>query len=83
MTNDGGAAFPRLEEVEKFDEDAWRYKTDLLPMDGMSLRDYFAAKAMQGMCSGEIWPYVQDLPEIASRAYLLADAMLAQREKHA
>lgn len=42
--------------------------------DGMTLRDYFAAKAMPG-CMGKTWA------EIASCAYALADAMLAERAK--
>jgi hypothetical protein len=48
--------------------------------DGMTLRDYFAAKAMQSMNSRE--DYV-DAPAdaIALDAYALADAMLAAREK--
>jgi hypothetical protein len=44
---------------------------------GMTLRDYFAAKAMQGF-QGE-WVY-DNSDEIASKAYALADAMLKARE---
>ena len=46
--------------------------------EGMSLRDYFAAKAMQGFASkeNEIWP-----ERFANNAYRVADAMLAEREK--
>ena len=47
----------------------------------MSLRDYFAAKAMQAIISGpeETMP---DNPEtIAADAYAMADAMLAERER--
>ncbi len=45
---------------------------------GMTLRDYFAAKAMQGICSHiETWGLVTD--QIATSAYELADAMLAAR----
>ena len=44
---------------------------------GMTLRDYFAAKAMQGiLCSGSQWPD----QKIAELAYSMADAMLAARE---
>lgn len=54
---------------------------------GASLRDYFAAQAMQAFVSGHIahyghgnpWP----LPGIAESAYELADAMLAARAKGA
>lgn len=50
---------------------------------GMSLRDYFANSAMQGMISNH---YLYDLTNhtvfdnLAKDAYLLADAMLKQRE---
>jgi hypothetical protein len=46
---------------------------------GMTLRDYFAAKAMQGYCAREdsIDSYADD---IAADAYAIADAMLAERE---
>ena len=47
---------------------------------GMTLRDYFAAKAMGNMISGT-WPDGNDRPEIAKRAYAMADAMLAERAK--
>jgi len=43
---------------------------------GMSLRDYFAAKAMQTMCSNG-----DEDAATAHLAYRLADAMLAEREK--
>jgi hypothetical protein len=48
--------------------------------DGMTLRDYFAAKAMQGMfASGNLSKTVQD-DELATAAYQMADAMLKARE---
>lgn len=45
---------------------------------GMTLRDYFAAKAMAGMLSCE---QPQNTPTVARVAYELADAMLAERIK--
>lgn len=47
---------------------------------GMTLRDYFAAKAMQGFCGN---PMNRDaLPkEITRAAYMMADAMLKAREQ--
>lgn len=46
---------------------------------GMSLRDYFAAKAMQGICaSGPSLEWSND--RLAAEAYTLADAMLKARE---
>jgi hypothetical protein len=56
---------------------------------GMTLRDYFAAKAMQGLMSGR-WKsdihgipydaYRADADEWAKSAYHFADAMLKARE---
>lgn len=48
------------------------------PSSGMTLRDHFAAKAMQAMCA-EISRYDQFLP-IAKDAYKMADAMLEARK---
>lgn len=57
---------------------------------GMTLRDYFAAAALQGLCAGfsaqanDDWPR-DDEPEgyevAASHAYIMADAMLKERGK--
>lgn len=50
---------------------------------GMSIRDYFAAKAMQGLMAAQIHGFT-DQPAngpFAEMAYNMADAMLAQREK--
>ena len=42
----------------------------------MTLRDYFAAKAMQGLCANNNTnPF-----EISKAAYVVADAMLKARE---
>jgi len=46
---------------------------------GMTLRDYFAAAAMQGICaSGPSLEWSSD--RLAAEAYDLADAMLKARE---
>jgi hypothetical protein len=47
--------------------------------EGMTLRDYFAAKAMQGICAH---PETLGLtmPSVATRSYEMADAMLKARE---
>ena len=59
------------------------------PFQGMTLRDYFAAKALQGLMSGR-WKtdlhgqqydaYRADAVEWAKSAYHFADAMLKARE---
>jgi hypothetical protein len=47
---------------------------------GMTLRDYFAAKVIQGICaSGPTIEWSNDL--LAADAYDLADAMLKAREQ--
>jgi hypothetical protein len=48
-------------------------------LSGMSLRDYFAAKAMQGICAhSDTWGLISN-EKIAAASYELADAMLAAR----
>lgn len=52
---------------------------------GMSMRDYFAAKAMQGIITTAAAPVLTSLAglddDIAKTAYRMADAMLRAREK--
>ncbi|WP_205576967.1 hypothetical protein [uncultured Pseudomonas sp.] len=71
---DGGPAFPAPEAaMARFGEsnpDAFL---------GMSLRDHFAARAMQGICAhADTWGLTTS-PKIAHQAYELADAMLFAR----
>jgi hypothetical protein len=48
--------------------------------EGMTLRDYFAAKVIQGICaSGPTIEWSND--RLAAEAYDLADAMLKAREE--
>jgi hypothetical protein len=65
-TNNGGPAFPVPSNT--FND-----------MEGMTLRDYFAAKAMQGMLSDS----ALDAPPgtIATAAYRMADSMLQARKQ--
>jgi hypothetical protein len=86
MKNDNvGPAFPvALNPGEGFNKDC------MGPADGMTLRDYFAAKAIpivaqrfnfsRGDLSGE-YIAVESFESIAFDAYLLADAMLQERAK--
>lgn len=47
---------------------------------GLTIRDYFAAKALQGICAHpDTWG--RQVNEVAQVAYELADAMLAARVK--
>jgi len=47
---------------------------------GMTLRDYFAGLAMQGMMASNNLPNSVKNDELAAVAYDLADAMLKERE---
>ena len=47
--------------------------------DGMTLRDYFAAKALQGQLSRPNAGYLQE-HDHAEYAYMMADAMMKARE---
>jgi hypothetical protein len=49
---------------------------------GMTLRDYFAARALCGWYSGMGGlPHEDYLPEYAAHFYKMADAMMKEREK--
>lgn len=70
--NDGGPAFPNEPEGAGSRWANW----DM----GMTLRDYFAAKAMQGMFAAfRHWPRDYEHGEVGKHAYQAADAMLAAR----
>ena len=45
---------------------------------GLTMRDYFAAKTMQGMLSGDINP--EKIDRLPSFAYKMADAMMEARK---
>ena len=50
--------------------------------DGMTLRDYFAAKAIQSMITHESYEYSLIHYEMSSKAaYAIADAMLKVRDE--
>ena len=56
---------------------------EMATCDGMTLRDYFAAKAMHQFLNGAVLPVGVDASEelamLAARAYETADAMLEAR----
>ena len=76
--NTGGPAFPGMDYVA---QDGKKNP------EGMTLRDYFAAKAMQGLMSRkeqggfDFAVYEKDAMRVALWAYDLADEMLKAREK--
>ena len=69
--NTGGPAFPVLHQNEI---------TGYIPPEtsGMTLRDYFAAKAMQGMLAENGGGALHNT-NLSDFAYLIADAMLKAR----
>ncbi|OZI57784.1 hypothetical protein CAL20_09635 [Bordetella genomosp. 4] len=82
---DGGPAFP----VADWDYQTFQPKTVeeiRRLLSGMSLRDYFAAKAMQGMLSTANASCLNGLDgyeEITAKAaYTIADAMLRARQEN-
>lgn len=69
--DNGGPAFPA---------DVWNANTRRYMRDcGVTTRDYFAAKALQGLLADP--NLLAPREEFAQRAYELADAMLAERSK--
>ena len=72
----GGRAFPCDSIVER-DEVGHLHGFEI-SSGGMTLRDYFAAKAMQGIISSEC--NYGAFTDLASDAYSIADAMLRARE---
>lgn len=77
MANDGGPAFPNLKANSCGPKTAGEA--------GMSLRDYFAASALQAIIAK--WPPIsgwavdKEARSCAAGAYTYADAMIAEREK--
>jgi hypothetical protein len=47
---------------------------------GMTLRDYFAAQAMQGMLAACVGWSEQEQTRLARCSYMMADQMLIERE---
>lgn len=70
----GGPAFPHWDE----DQSCWHI--------GLTMRDYFAAKAMATLVANVVPPYVSaryksDAHAVAAISYNMADAMLEARNK--
>ena len=71
-SRDAGPAFPCHPEI---------VPSAGLGFAGMTLRDYFAAKAMQGMAGSHAYcERGWDQADLAGQAYEIADAMLKARE---
>jgi len=71
---DGGSAFPMIIDNPN------RSQTQFLTIQGMSLRDYFAAAAMQGYIAAGL-PSDVSYRDMAEKVYRAADAMLEERDR--
>jgi hypothetical protein len=79
----GGSAFPHLKEETIYSGAGDRYgRPEFVPQDGMTLRDYFAAKAMAAIITSQPDSGHCRILEsnVAEHAYELADAMLEARK---
>lgn len=74
---DGGPAFPQGNKY--LAPGALPQVIDYGLQGGMTLRDWFAGKALTGMGTMPCWPNEHD--KCAEIAYRYADAMLAERAK--
>jgi len=84
--SDNPQAFPSLEIYEDYDRDTERYEVRSNSTAGMTLRDYFAAKALAGMCAISSTHMLNVDAQVNARhaayaAYQYADAMLKERER--
>ena len=75
--NDGGPAFP----IAGFIGDDGNFIE--MPIQGMSLRDWFAGQAMSAILISLKEQGIQkdDIPNMAGDCYLCADAMLRKRDR--
>jgi hypothetical protein len=87
VNKDGGPAFPNEYSLIEIGDGSY---LESRPTTGMTLRDYFAAKAMQGLYASGNLVFDQNGKEVAkeifikhisSISYEMADAMLKAREE--
>ena len=73
----GGPAFP----VVQYKQPGGTGVSVMTIVGGMTLRDYFAAKAMQSLLARSTYGTIEDDPrDLSSVAYDYADAMIKARE---
>jgi hypothetical protein len=78
-TEKGGPAFPSKKRIQR----AGYATQEFEPVDGMTLRDYFASKAMEGIFASNTEHDHEDaviFDVVAEAAYRMADAMLEARK---
>jgi hypothetical protein len=71
------SAFPTQKSIGANKEGTWIEETP--GQSGMTLRDYFAAKAMQGIVTDTGW-MGNTVSTLAGISYEVADAMMKERE---
>jgi len=78
--NTGGPAHPSVLHgpCEAFGMTA--KDNQILEFTGITIRDYFAAKAMQAQLARTTWGIEDDARDTAKEAYAYADAMLEARK---
>ena len=84
MKPNGGPAFP----IAAYTLDTTGHPM-LMVKDGMTLRDYFAAAALRGCCEWDaiinqkhaVFMGADGFKRLAECSYMIADAMLAERDK--
>lgn len=89
---DGGPAFPQFQKERVYHGSGDRFGEDtFVPVDGMALRDWFAGQAIVGALMEVRVPGWNgdgigdrgrgEASALAAAAYVIADAMLAERAK--
>jgi hypothetical protein len=84
--NDGGPAFPQEADYIRNNSGGYDFKVDHHP--GMTLRDYFAAAALQGILASTLYQQwaqggepKQVIIDSGKAAYAFAEGMLKAREE--
>ena len=80
----GGQAFPQLKHLQKYDSEHGVQRYDAETIGGVTLRQWYAGFALQGLAAGDYFdgPLPSDRPaEFARRALELADALIAAEKE--
>ena len=79
--NNGGPAFPHMADLNGWDPLSLTATTTQITSGGMTLRDWFAGQALAGFVARVPYGAFPADFIVASQAYQIADAMLAERAK--
>lgn len=75
---DGGSAFPKLTRLDNTQLQLGRDNFIARTVGGMSLRDWFAGMALQGLLANQ-WTRPDNAHSVVESAWRAADAMLTAR----